>query len=45
MVSTLIKALPLIGFITAGVLIRILASRKHKIKKAFEVNELTSEEV
>jgi hypothetical protein len=39
-----IQAAPLIGFITAAVLIKIVAARKNKIKKAFEVKPLTTEE-
>jgi hypothetical protein len=39
------QAAPFIGFVTAAILVRVLASRRNKIKKAFEVNELTEEEV
>jgi hypothetical protein len=38
------QAAPLIGFVTAAVLIKILAARKNKIKKVFEVKPLTETE-
>jgi hypothetical protein len=39
------QAAPFIGFVTAAILVKVLAARKNKIKKAFEVNELTAKEV
>ncbi|HZA62463.1 MAG TPA: hypothetical protein VE573_06290 [Nitrososphaeraceae archaeon] len=37
----MMQAAPLIGFVAAAVLIKILAARKKKIKKVFEVKPLT----
>ena len=38
------QAAPFIGFVTAAILVKILAKRKNKIKKAFEVKPLTEKE-
>jgi hypothetical protein len=38
------QAAPFIGFVTAAVLVKVLAARKSKIKKAFEVKPLTEKE-
>ena len=39
------QTVPLIGFVTATVLIKKLAARKNKIKKIFEVKPLTETRV
>ena len=38
------QAAHFIGFVTAALLVKILAKRKNKIKKAFEVKSLTEKE-